>query len=165
MQRSPYGRNHFCLILGSFLWRHRRPSVDMKRVLAFGTFDPLHDGHRDYFRQARALGDELIVIVAHDKTILTAKQRVSRQSRQARLEVVAAEAYVDEALLGDIEPDRYELLSRLQFNVLALGYDQEPSDSIVRAILDRLGKKDVHIVRLLPYQPDRFKSSLVRPTS
>ena len=34
----------------------------MARVMCFGTFDLLHPGHEDYFRQAREFGDELIVV-------------------------------------------------------------------------------------------------------
>jgi Glycerol-3-phosphate cytidylyltransferase (EC 2.7.7.39) len=39
------------------------------RVLATGTFDILHPGHLLYLEEARALGDELYVIVAREKNI------------------------------------------------------------------------------------------------
>lgn len=32
-----------------------------KKALAFGTFDGLHEGHEDFFRQAKKFGDNLIV--------------------------------------------------------------------------------------------------------
>ncbi len=38
----------------------------MKRVCISGYFDPLHIGHLDYLRSAKALGDFLIVIVNND---------------------------------------------------------------------------------------------------
>ncbi|MDL5503512.1 MAG: adenylyltransferase/cytidyltransferase family protein, partial [Candidatus Methanoperedens sp.] len=41
----------------------------MVRVLATGTFDILHPGHLLYLSKARALGDELYVIVARDSMI------------------------------------------------------------------------------------------------
>lgn len=35
----------------------------MIKVLVFGTFDGLHERHIDFFRQAKACGDHLTVIV------------------------------------------------------------------------------------------------------
>jgi FAD synthetase len=39
------------------------------RVLATGTFDLLHPGHLFYLEQSKALGDELVVIVARDANV------------------------------------------------------------------------------------------------
>ena len=41
----------------------------MVRVMAVGVFDLLHAGHLHYVEQAKSLGDELIVVVAHDDTV------------------------------------------------------------------------------------------------
>ncbi len=41
----------------------------MVRVLATGTFDILHPGHLLYLPEAKALGDELYVIAAHDSMV------------------------------------------------------------------------------------------------
>ena len=42
----------------------------MVRVMAVGVFDLLHAGHLHYLEQAKSLGDELVVVVAHDDTCL-----------------------------------------------------------------------------------------------
>ena len=39
----------------------------MKIVCVSGYFDPVHVGHLEYFKMARALGDKLVVIVNNDK--------------------------------------------------------------------------------------------------
>ena len=45
----------------------------MVRVMAVGVFDLLHAGHLHYLEQAKSLGDELVVVVAHDDTVRTQK--------------------------------------------------------------------------------------------
>lgn len=134
----------------------------MKRVIAFGSFDPLHAGHRDFFRQAKALGDYLTVVVAHDGALRAHKRRDPYQSAAVRLAAVTAVPEVDQALLGNQQANTYTLLSELGFDIVALGYDQAPSDEVVRAELDKRGKQHVQIVRLKAHKPDVYKSSLLR---
>ncbi len=40
-----------------------------KRVVCAGTFVHLHPGHLAFLKQAKALGDELVVIAARDETV------------------------------------------------------------------------------------------------
>ena len=44
-------------------------------VALFGTFDGVHDGHRDLFRQARKYGGRLSVIIARDWTVRQLKHK------------------------------------------------------------------------------------------
>ena len=49
-----------------------------KRVLVFGTFDLLHQGHRYFLTQARRFGDTLIAVVARDEFVEERKGRTRR---------------------------------------------------------------------------------------
>ena len=40
-----------------------------KKVICFGTFDILHLGHVNFFKQAKSLGDELVVVIARDVNV------------------------------------------------------------------------------------------------
>ena len=133
------------------------------RVIVFGAFDRLHPGHHNFFRQAGALGSRLVVIIARDSWIRENKKREPREQEEIRQRRVAERLEVNEALLGDEWPcdDPYRLLSALEFDVVALGYDQKPSDETVRMELSKRGKERVRVVRLRPFYPGRFKSSLV----
>ncbi len=131
----------------------------MTRVIAFGAFDPLHEGHKDFLRQAKALGDHLTVVVAHDSAIRAHKQREPQQTEAERLAAVKTVPGVDEAMLGRKTADRYHLLGEVEFDVVALGYSQKPSDEEVRAHLNGKGKHHVKIVRLQPYQPDQYPAA------
>jgi len=133
-----------------------------RRVLVFGAFDPLHEGHRHFLKQAAALGEHLLVVVARDDTIRAAKSRQPYWSEAERLAQVGRVPEVDEVKLGDREPAKYCLLKELDFEVLALGYDQQPSDKEAQRVLGEVGKKQVAIVRLKPYKPRVYKSTYVR---
>ncbi len=134
----------------------------MKRVLVFGSFDPLHPGHQDFFKQAKALGDHLTVVVAHDEALRAHKRREPFQVVQERLMAVAADPSVDRAMIGNQQANQYTLLSELDYDVIALGYDQAPANEKVREELNHRGKYHVEIVRLTAYQPDKYKSSIIR---
>ena len=133
----------------------------MTRVLVFGAFDPLHEGHRDFFRQAKALGDYLKVVVARDSSIRANKGYEPHHGEEARLKAVA-EAGVDEVMLGQKTAHKYEMLQELEFDVIALGYDQEPLKEEVRRQLALLGKQAVQVVRLQPFHPEKYKSTFIR---
>lgn len=134
----------------------------MTRVLAFGAFDPLHEGHRDFFRQAKALGDHLTVVVARNSSIRANKGYEPHQNEEARLKAVAEMENVDEVIFGNKTVHKYEMLRELEFDVLALGYDQTPSEEEVKRQLALLGKKRVRVVRLKPYHPKQYKSTFIR---
>ena len=81
-----------------------------------------------------------------------------------RIEKVKAVDCVDKVLFGDDWPtnDRYGLLGRLKFDIVALGYDQRPSIAEITRELQVIGKSDVSIVRLESYNSDKYKSSYFR---
>ena len=58
--------------------------IDMKKkaVIVSGYFNPIHKGHLEYFNNAKALADELFVIVNNDhQRALKGQQRVPRRRR------------------------------------------------------------------------------------
>jgi cytidyltransferase-like protein len=137
----------------------------MKRVITFGSFDPLHEGHRDFLHQAKELGDYLLVVVSSDAAIRQNKGYEPHESSARRVAKLQAVDGVDEVRVGSSEPHDYELLRDLLFDVVALGYDQQPSDEAVRRQLQRFGKEEVLVVRLKPFEPQRYKSTFFRADS
>ena len=93
----------------------------MTRVLATGTFDLLHPGHVYFLNKAKAMGDELFVIVARDSNV-THKQKPIVPEAQ-RLEMINALGMVNKALLGS-EKDIFEPLKKIRPDIITLGYDQ-----------------------------------------
>ena len=131
-----------------------------KKVMAFGTFDFFHAGHEDYLRQAGALGDELIVVVARDETVKKVKNAAPVNNERKRLRDVAACPQVSKAVLGNLD-DKYRVIKRYTPDVLALGYDQYVFTYGLKNFFIQ-EKLSVEIVRLQPFHPQTFKSSLIR---
>lgn len=76
----------------------------MKRVCISGYFDPIHVGHLEYIKQAKQLGDHLIVIVNNDHQATLKKGR-SFMPEEERVELLKAIRWVDEVVLA-IDHDR-----------------------------------------------------------
>ncbi len=129
--------------------------------MVFGSFDPLHEGHRSLFRQARRHGDELVVVLALDSSIRRLKGRAPFQLEEERLERVKAEPLVDEAVLGDAE-DFLKVVGRFKPDVLLLGYDQEVYEEEV--LRRELAARGLHpeIKRAVAFKPGTYKSRLLR---
>ncbi len=93
----------------------------MVRVIATGTFDIIHPGHITFLREAKKLGDELIVIVAREKNVKHKPKPIIPEEQRRR--VVEGIKYVDKAILGD-ENDIFKPIVELKPDIIALGYDQ-----------------------------------------
>jgi len=120
----------------------------VKRVMAVGVFDLLHAGHLHYLEQAKALGDYLCVVVAHDDTVRKRKHEpVTGQEMRQRM--VQGLKPVDEAIIGN-PPDVpiFDILPKTQPNIIALGYDQEHAENSIRKALDERGFKEIQVVRV-----------------
>ena len=72
----------------------------MVRVMAVGVFDLLHAGHLHYLEQAKSLGTELVVVVAHDDTVRSQKHEPVT-SQELRCRMVKGLKPVDEAIVGN----------------------------------------------------------------
>ncbi|UCF07343.1 MAG: FAD synthase [Thermoplasmata archaeon] len=120
----------------------------MVRVMATGVFDILHLGHIYFLEEAKKLGDELVVVVAMDKTAEQLKHNPIT-SQDMRVKLVSALKPVDRAVLG-YEGDRYKIVQELKPDIIALGYDQKHDEEKIKNDLKDLGM-DVKVVRLEPF--------------
>lgn len=133
---------------------------EMKRVLVFGTFDGLHPGHFDFFRQARELGDKLVVVVGRDETVQKVKGHLPKRNESERLELVRKIDIIDESRLGNFG-DPYLVIKQIQPDIIALGYDQ---NSFTRNLPEFIKKEhlNIEIVCLKAFKPMIYKSSLLK---
>lgn len=131
----------------------------MTRIMVFGTFDVIHPGHEDLFRQARALGESpfLVVSVARDSIVERIKGK-PRHTEAERLAALEKHPLVDRAVLGD-EIGYARHIAEEKPDIIALGYDQ--SGEYVETLQNDLEAAGLRprIVRLSAHKPDVYKSS------
>jgi len=120
--------------------------------MATGVFDLLHPGHVAFLREAKKLGDELVVVVARDSTAKRFKHAPITPEAN-RVEMVGALKPVDRAVLGN-EGDIFEILDEIRPDVIALGYDQLHNEEKIREECRRRGLPKTKVVRLPKFEGD-----------
>lgn len=75
-----------------------------KIVLVTGGFDPLHSGHLAYLREAKKLGDKLIVGINSDDWLIRKKGK-NFLPEQERHEILSSIRYVDGCILFNDNDD------------------------------------------------------------
>jgi FAD synthetase len=120
----------------------------MVRVMAVGVFDLLHAGHLHYLEQAKALGEHLTVVIAHDDTVRMRKHEPVT-SQDLRRRMVAGLKPVDHAMVGNPPSvPMYDILPMVEPDIIAIGYDQEHAENAIRAGLDERGFDQIELVRV-----------------
>ena len=114
-------------------------------VFTNGVFDLLHPGHVRYLRQARALGDVLVVGLNSDRSVRAHKgpgRPITPMGERA--EVLLALACVDAVAIFD-EDTPHAVISAVQPDVLVKGADWGPDDIVGRDVLDARGGRVVRV--------------------
>jgi FAD synthetase len=132
----------------------------MRRVLVFGSFDHLHPGHMYFLLEAKKHGDELVVVLAREETIIEHKGRKPKYSEKERREHLEFTGIPDRILLGHIK-DKYSIIERVGPDIICLGYDQ---NSYTKHLKEELKKRKIKakVMRLKPYKEHMFKSSKLK---
>tara|TARA_B100001094_G_C17965715_1_gene687760 strand:+ start:151 stop:570 length:420 start_codon:yes stop_codon:yes gene_type:complete len=126
------------------------------RVLCCGTFDYLHRGHESFLRQASALGDELYVVIARDSNVVRIKGRIPDHNELMRKTRVEDLGIAQKVVMGNEGLDLLQVVGELSPDVIALGYDQNCPKNLITSF------PTVRIERLDSFEPEKFKSSVIR---
>ncbi len=97
----------------------------MKRVITYGTYDLLHQGHINLLRRAKELGDYLIVGVTSDSFDRGRGKLNVRNNVLERVEAVKATGYADEVIIEDYLGQKIDDIQKYDVDIFAIGSDWE----------------------------------------
>ena len=95
----------------------------MKRVITYGTYDLLHQGHINLLRRAKELGDYLIVGVTSDSFDKGRGKLNVRNNVLERVEAVKATGYADEVIIEDYLGQKIDDIQKYDVDIFAIGSD------------------------------------------
>ena len=97
----------------------------MKKVITYGTYDLLHQGHINLLRRAKGLGDYLIVGVTSDSFDRGRGKLNVRNNVLERVEAVKATGYADEVIIEDYLGQKIDDIQKYDVDIFAIGSDWE----------------------------------------
>lgn len=95
----------------------------MKKVITYGTYDLLHQGHLNLLRRAKELGDYLIVGVTSDSFDRGRGKLNVRNNVLERVEAVKATGYADEVIIEDYLGQKIDDIQKYDVDIFAIGSD------------------------------------------
>lgn len=132
------------------------------KIMVFGTFDGLHQGHINFFKQAKNFmkNSFLIVSIARDINVKKIKGEYPVKNERERMKIVKSNNLVDKVILSG--KDKYlPHILREKIDIIALGYDQS---AYVKELKKDLKNKGIliKIIRLKPYKEKIYKNHLLK---
>ena len=95
----------------------------MTKVITYGTYDLLHQGHVNLLRRAKALGDYLIVGVTNDSFDRERGKLNVRNNVLERVEAVKATGLADEIIIEDYIGQKIDDIQKYDVDIFAIGSD------------------------------------------
>ncbi len=124
-------------------------------ILVAGTFDRLHVGHQFFLWSAKNICQDLIIIIARDKTVLQLKKKMPKKQENDRLKQIQAENLPNTTIrLGRADANFIETIREFSPEAILLGYDQFFDEMKAKEIFPK-----IKFFRAQPYFPELFKSS------
>lgn len=95
----------------------------MKKVLVFGTFDGIHEGHLYVLNEAKKLGD-LYVSVSSDESAIQRKGKNPTHNMEERVAALKELGIAEDVSGGDKTLNNWTAIKVVKPNIIALGFDQ-----------------------------------------
>lgn len=99
--------------------------MTMKKVITYGTYDLLHQGHINLLQRAKALGDYLIVGVTNDNFDRERGKLNVRNNVLERVEAIKATGLADHIVIEDYMGQKIDDIQKYNVDIFAIGSDWE----------------------------------------
>ena len=97
----------------------------MVKVITYGTYDLFHEGHYNLLKNAKALGDYLIVGVTSDYFDKSRGKFNVRDSLMTRIDNVRATGFADEIVVEEYFGQKIDDIKRFNVDIFTVGSDWE----------------------------------------
>lgn len=97
----------------------------MKKVITYGTYDLLHQGHINLLKRAKALGDYLIVGVTNDNFDRERGKLNVQNNVLERVDAVRATGLADQIIIEDYVGQKIDDIQKYDVDIFAIGSDWE----------------------------------------
>ena len=97
----------------------------MKKVITYGTYDLLHQGHINLLKRAKELGDYLIVGVTNDNFDRERGKLNVHNNVLERVDAVKATGLADKIIIEDYVGQKIDDIQKYEVDVFAIGSDWE----------------------------------------
>ncbi|WP_240772782.1 phosphoribosylglycinamide formyltransferase [Phragmitibacter flavus] len=141
-------------------WRDELDAAGKKLVFTNGCFDILHAGHVRYLREARELGDGMVIAMNSDASTRALKGPTRPINHEEdRAEVLAALGCVDKVVLFE-DPRATGLIEAIKPHIYSKGgdYTVESLNAEERSALDKVGAE----ICILPLVPGRSTTATIK---
>ena len=95
----------------------------MKKVITYGTYDLLHQGHINLLKRAKALGDYLIVGVTNDNFDRDRGKLNVKNNVLERVEAVRATGLADKIIIEDYVGQKIDDIQKYDVDIFTVGSD------------------------------------------
>jgi len=127
----------------------------MIKVFVSGCYDIVHGGHVEFFKQARSLGDYLVVSFASDENLLKYKGRVGALPETHKKFLLESIRYVDEvhpsSNTDDFVLDFKDTFLRTKPDILAVTEDDKYAEK-KKALCAQIGAKYIVLPKSLSFE-------------
>lgn len=108
------------------------PQKKIIKVVVSGGFDPLHVGHVEMLKAAKALGGKLIVILNNDNWLKKKKSFVFMKQRERKI-ILEAVQYVDQVIITNHKPNTADMsvcteLAEIKPDIFCQGGDRNKAN-------------------------------------
>jgi cytidyltransferase-like protein len=113
-----------------------------KIILCFGTWDIIHDGHKEFLKDAKSRGDYLITIVVSDEIVYENKGRYPKNKQKDRALNLKKMGIADQIIgVSNNKGLNFKLYKKINPDLIVLGYDQE--NTFLKKLEEYLKKEGV----------------------
>jgi len=119
------------------------------------------EGHKKFLKQAKALGDYLVVVVAQDHIIEHLKGQLPKINLESRFKHLEDIDEVDEVVIGDAELGTWSVIKKYKPGVIAFGYDQTALKDELEKHLKASADYKPQVKVLKAHEPEKYHSSIL----